>query len=119
MKTTVQKSYQFSAAHWIPTLPEGHKCRSMHGHTYSVTVEVDGYDENTGMVADFGVIDAVVQVVLAGLDHRTLNNILQLDVPTVEVISRYLLSVFKSSSTLRFVAVTVQEGNGGSARTTE
>jgi 6-pyruvoyltetrahydropterin/6-carboxytetrahydropterin synthase len=118
MRTTIKKSYTFSAAHWIPTLPDGHRCRSVHGHTYAVEVEADGYREDTGMVVDFEKMDSVVKNILDALDHVTLNNIMQLDVPTVEVISRYIMAKLEGITAAYFVSVSVREGNGGSATTT-
>jgi 6-pyruvoyltetrahydropterin/6-carboxytetrahydropterin synthase len=124
MKTTIKKTYQFSAAHWIPTLPEGHRCRNMHGHTYSAEVEVDGfrgvngYREDKGMVLDFGELDGSMTPIIAALDHSTLNNISKLDIPTVESISRYIFSLLDGLG-YSVVSVVVREGNGGSAQTTK
>jgi len=115
VRTTIGKTYHFDAAHWLPLVATGHKCRAIHGHTYHVEVEVEGYDESTGMVVDFAALDSAVNAALADLDHTTLNNFLPLDNPTVEVVSRYLLAVL--SERARVVAVTVREGDGGWART--
>lgn len=115
MITTVSKGYTFSAAHWIPTLPEEHKCRRLHGHTYHVTIEVGGYDPSTGFCVEFTQLDELVGEVLAPLDHQTLNNVVALDVPTVEVLSRYIFGAL--SERLAIVAVTVREGEGGAATT--
>ena len=35
------KTFTFDAAHQLHLLPEGHKCRRMHGHTYRVDTYVD------------------------------------------------------------------------------
>ena len=40
--TTVFVEDSFDAAHWLPNVPEGHKCGRMHGHTYRVRLEVSG-----------------------------------------------------------------------------
>ncbi len=77
----------FAAAHRLPRY-EG-PCFRMHGHNYRLFVAVEGeVDPATGMVADFGVVQALVREhVLARVDHRTLNDILEN--PTAENIARW------------------------------
>ncbi|MBM4187079.1 MAG: 6-carboxytetrahydropterin synthase [Gemmatimonadetes bacterium] len=69
---SVSKDYlTFSAAHFL-TIP-GHKCESLHGHNYVVSVTVHGpVDEATGFVVDFAVLKAILRPVIDGLDHRVL-----------------------------------------------
>ena len=76
MHAELVRTFRFEAAHSLPNLPEGHKCRRMHGHSYRVDVHVAGEaDERTGMVIDFGDIKRAVEPILAELDHRVLNDI--------------------------------------------
>ena len=42
MKHTVSKRFSFEAAHSLPHLPAGHKCRNLHGHSYVVEVLITG-----------------------------------------------------------------------------
>ena len=42
MHVRLVKTFGFEAAHWLPTFPEGHKCRRMHGHSFRVDVAVEG-----------------------------------------------------------------------------
>jgi 6-pyruvoyltetrahydropterin/6-carboxytetrahydropterin synthase len=83
--------FTFAAAHRLPRY-EG-PCFRMHGHNYRMLVAVEGeVDPRTGMVADFGRIQAIVQEhVLARVDHRTLNDILEN--PTAENIARWVYEV--------------------------
>jgi 6-pyruvoyltetrahydropterin/6-carboxytetrahydropterin synthase len=69
---SVSKDYlTFSAAHFL-TIP-GHKCESLHGHNYVVTVVVGGpIDLATGFVVDFAVVKRIVRPVIETLDHRVL-----------------------------------------------
>jgi len=62
---------EFEAAH--ANGPEGHKCRTMHGHTWLAEVEFEYpesmLDEN-GWGPDFGAIKAIIKP----LDHNELNS---------------------------------------------
>jgi 6-pyruvoyltetrahydropterin/6-carboxytetrahydropterin synthase len=80
--------FYFAAAHRLPRY-EG-PCFRLHGHNYKFFVTVEGdVDPATGMIADFGVIKAVVgEEVLARVDHRNLNDILEN--PTAENIARWI-----------------------------
>jgi 6-pyruvoyltetrahydropterin/6-carboxytetrahydropterin synthase len=80
--------FYFAAAHRLPRY-EG-PCFRQHGHNYKFFVAVEGdVDPRTGMIADFGVLKQVVQEeVLARVDHRNLNDIL--DNPTAENIARWI-----------------------------
>jgi 6-pyruvoyltetrahydropterin/6-carboxytetrahydropterin synthase len=83
--------FTFAAAHRLPRY-DG-PCFRMHGHNYRMFVAMEGaVDPRTGMVADFGRIQAIVQEhVLARVDHRTLNDILEN--PTAENIARWVYEV--------------------------
>ena len=80
--------FYFAAAHRLPRY-EG-PCFRLHGHNYKMFVAVEGeVDPRTGMIADFGLLKQVVQEhVLARVDHRNLNDIL--DNPTAENIARWV-----------------------------
>jgi 6-pyruvoyltetrahydropterin/6-carboxytetrahydropterin synthase len=41
------KTYRFEAAHWLPHVPEGHKCGRPHGHSYEISVHVAGPPSST------------------------------------------------------------------------
>jgi 6-pyruvoyltetrahydropterin/6-carboxytetrahydropterin synthase len=83
--------FAFAAAHRLPRY-DG-PCFRMHGHNYRFFVTVEGeVDPATGMIADFGVIkDTVKEHVLARVDHRNLNDVL--DNPTAENIARWIWEV--------------------------
>ena len=50
----IYKKFSFDSAHYLPNLPEDHKCRRMHGHTFYVTVFVKGtVDPKVGWIKDF------------------------------------------------------------------
>jgi len=85
------KSFGFEAAHWLPTFPDGHKCRRLHGHSFRVEVVVEGdLDPERGYLVDYGDIKAATQPIENELDHRCLNDIPGLENPTSEMIARWI-----------------------------
>ena len=85
------KVFGFESAHFLPNLPDGHKCRRMHGHSYRVEVHVEGpVAEPQGWVMDFADLKAACRPVEEQLDHRVLNEIEGLENPTAENIARWI-----------------------------
>lgn len=87
--TTITKRYTFEAGHFLPKVPEGHKCARQHGHNYEVEVSVTGSVRDDGMVMDFFELDRVVNPLVAQVDHRNLNDIPSLENPTAELIAAW------------------------------
>ncbi|MBL7769980.1 MAG: 6-carboxytetrahydropterin synthase QueD [Flavipsychrobacter sp.] len=85
------KEFTFDSAHFLPNVPEGHKCKEMHGHTYRLRVWVEGpLDPVLGWVMDFADLKKVVKPVVNRLDHKCLNKIDGLENPTCERIAVYI-----------------------------
>ncbi|MCO6484532.1 MAG: 6-carboxytetrahydropterin synthase QueD [Saprospiraceae bacterium] len=85
------KEFTFDAAHWLPHVPEDHKCRRIHGHTYRLRVCVEGpLDPRLGWVMDFADLKKVVDPLVKQLDHQLLNELEGLDNPTCERIAVWL-----------------------------
>lgn len=85
------RRFQIEAAHYLPNLPEGHKCRRMHGHSFRIEVHVEGgLDPELGWVMDFADIKAAFQPLFDRLDHRLLNDIEGLENPTSEHLARWI-----------------------------
>lgn len=85
------KSFTFDSAHFLPHVPEGHKCKRIHGHTYRLTVYVEGEpDPHLGWVVDFADLKRAVKSVIDQLDHRLMNDIEGLENPTCERIAVWL-----------------------------
>ena len=85
------KAFDFEAAHWLPNVPEGHKCRRMHGHSFRGELAVRGeIDARTGWLIDYADLKAVVDPLVKRLDHYLLNDIEGLENPTSEVLARWI-----------------------------
>ena len=82
------KQFTFDAAHYLPKVPDGHKCKQMHGHTYHLTIFIEGEVlKELGWVLDFGDIKELLKPVLGVIDHALLNNIPGLENPTAQQFS--------------------------------
>jgi len=79
------KDFRFEAAHFLPNVPEGHKCRRMHGHSFRGEVAVRGsIDPHSGWLLDFAELKTILGPIIERLDHFTLNEIAGLENPTSE-----------------------------------
>ncbi|WP_329243031.1 6-carboxytetrahydropterin synthase [Actinoallomurus sp. NBC_01490] len=73
----IAKRFIFSASHQLDQLPEGHKCRRLHGHNYTVVIRVAaGELDEYGFVVDFAELDRVGAWMRARFDHQHLNDVM-------------------------------------------
>lgn len=72
----ITKEYRFCAAHRL--MHHKGRCANIHGHNYVVRVTVDrifeSIDEETGMVADFSEVRAILSRVFDPYDHSIILN---------------------------------------------
>ena len=109
MRVQLNKTFTFEAAHSIPTFPDGHKCRRLHGHSFHVEVQVEGeVDERLGYLVDYGDIKAACEPIRQKLDHYFLNEIEGLELPTSENLARWIWQRLKPALPL-LSAVVVRE----------
>ncbi|MFP5470451.1 MAG: 6-carboxytetrahydropterin synthase QueD [Bacteroidia bacterium] len=90
------KQFTFDAAHFLPNVPDGHKCKEIHGHTYQLTLFFKGpLDETMGWIIDFNEIKKTVSPILLLLDHKYLNKVDGLENPTCEKMCEWLWEKIK------------------------
>lgn len=89
MGLKISKDFGFSASHVLDGLPPTHKCTRLHGHSYRVRVTLSGQADEMGFVLDLCELAWVREVIDAELDHRHLNDILDVN-PTAENLAAWL-----------------------------
>lgn len=86
--TKISRSYGFEAAHRLQH--HDGKCSNLHGHSYRVTVAIEGdileVGPSEGMVLDFGHLNGWWKPLEALLDHAT---ILEKTDPLLSVLQEY------------------------------
>lgn len=96
MRVKLTKTFGFEAAHDLPTFPDGHKCRRLHGHSFRFDVIVEGeVDPSKGYLIDYGDIKQAAEPIVKRLDHRYLNEIEGLSNPTSEHLAKWIWDKLK------------------------
>lgn len=84
----ITKAVSFEAAHYMGGKPEGHPYRNLHGHSFRLEATVAGtVQPGAEWVQDFSDLTAILTETANKLDHRLLNEIEGLSVPTLERIA--------------------------------
>lgn len=85
----LSQEFGFDAAHYLGnSAPEN---RRLHGHSFYAEVTLRGEpNPATGFLRDLGDVDAALKTIRADLDHRLLNDIEELGVPTLENLAKYI-----------------------------
>lgn len=109
----ITKEFEFEAAHSLPCLPEGHKCRNLHGHSYKVIIEIAGETDERGFVIDYAEISEAVNPIIENLDHQNLNDLFEFQT-TSENLAKWLFHKVRETIP-RIHRVIVKETPGTSA----
>ncbi len=92
----IYKEFSFDSAHFLPNVPDGHKCKNMHGHTYRLRVFIKGeLDPFLGWIMDFKELKDALANVIDQLDHKLINDIQGLENPTAENITVWIWDQIK------------------------
>jgi 6-pyruvoyltetrahydropterin/6-carboxytetrahydropterin synthase len=85
----ISQEFGFDAAHYLGN--GAAENRRLHGHSFYAEVTLRGEaNPATGFLRDFGEVDAALKAIRETLDHRLLNEIEGLGVPTLENLARYI-----------------------------
>ncbi|HEX7044157.1 MAG TPA: 6-carboxytetrahydropterin synthase QueD [Burkholderiales bacterium] len=108
------KAFTIEAAHRLPNVPEEHKCRRLHGHSFRIEIRVRGpVGEESGWVMDFAEIGRAFDPIYQRLDHRYLNEIPGLENPTSENLARWIWRELKPQLPLLAEVVVHETCNSG------
>lgn len=85
---TIAKTFKFSASHQLTGLSSDHQCARLHGHNYTVRLELSStFLGEEGFVVDFGDL-ALFKAQVDRCDHRHLNDLFDFN-PTSENLAHY------------------------------
>jgi 6-pyruvoyltetrahydropterin/6-carboxytetrahydropterin synthase len=114
---SITKEFRFDAAHFLPTAPKGHPNARMHGHSFTAVLTLEGEaDDAHGWVRDFAEVERAVAGVRERLDHRLLNEIKGLELPTLERLAKYVFDELKGAIP-ELAAVTMRRDSLGESST--
>jgi 6-pyruvoyltetrahydropterin/6-carboxytetrahydropterin synthase len=83
----LKREFSFDAAHRLERYHG--KCENLHGHTYKMSVEIEGSPDAEGMIVDFGHVKEIVgREVISKFDHSYLND--AIEQPSAENIARFV-----------------------------
>jgi 6-pyruvoyltetrahydropterin/6-carboxytetrahydropterin synthase len=92
----ITKDFHFSASHELKKLPENHQCYRLHGHNYILKVELQSKDLDTyDFVLDYGALSKIKIYIDENFDHRHLNDVMENNNPTAELIAKHFYDLFK------------------------
>ena len=85
---TIAKEFNFSASHQLASLADGHPCARLHGHNYTVVIELQAKELSaTGFVRDYRELTEFRTYLEGTVDHRHLNDLFGDDGVTAECLA--------------------------------
>lgn len=108
------KSFRFEAAHSIPGTTRGEASEEIHGHSFRAEVAIRGVpDPKTGMIVDLGAFEQRLAEVQRMLDHKLLNRVEALGMPTLENLARFIWERVQDAGPVTRVSVHRDSCNEG------
>ena len=91
----LSKQFRFDSAHTLerdaPSEAQKQASRRVHGHSFRAEVTLRGaVQPSSGMVVDLDVLERALADLRLELDHRMLNDIPGLEMPTMENLCRWI-----------------------------
>ncbi|WP_243453675.1 6-carboxytetrahydropterin synthase [Sandaracinobacteroides saxicola] len=109
----ITKDFRFDAAHTLIREIAAEGSRRIHGHSYRAQVALRGsVDPTSGMVADMGLVEQLVEGARETLDHRFLDEINDLGPATMENLASWIWRKVKPECP-QLVRVTVFRDSAG------
>lgn len=91
MSFEISQRFFFDAAHTLQREIDAEGSARIHGHTYQGEVAIAGeLDATTGMVADLGHLRSQLEAIRRLLDHRLLDDVPELGIPTLENLCHFV-----------------------------
>lgn len=85
------EQFTFDSAHFVPHVPDRLKCKEIHGHTYRLSVFVEGeLQDKLEWVMDFAQMKNVINRVVKNIEHKLLNKISGFKNSSLEIIAVWL-----------------------------
>lgn len=113
MSYELTQEFYFEAAHTLGREIEAESSRRIHGHTYHAEVTISGMpDPQTGMLIDLGRFRELLAAVKDKLDHRLLDQVPGLGMPTLEHLCAFIARTL-SPDLPRLSKVTVARRTSG------
>ncbi len=109
----IERDYTVEAARRLPRLPAEHPCHRLHGHRFTVTLAIEGDNDNEQQwVADYYDVDAAYEVGVGSLiDHNYLNDVAGLENPTTEVLARWVFERLEPALPGLVEVIVAEEGD--------
>ncbi len=89
----LRKEFRFEASHQLKD--HDGKCANLHGHSWRGELIIKGSHltkdgPKRNMLLDYAVLGEIIQGIEANLDHQHLNDVLLEDMPTSEILAKWI-----------------------------
>ncbi len=80
----IAKEFNWEMGHRLPE--HFGKCKNIHGHSYKMTVELEGSLNDNGMLMDYYDLKKIINPIVENLDHAFM--VYEKDIPVVEFLNK-------------------------------